>query len=39
VTVFDKVPQGELPFGDVGVVAHWSKGRFDNWSVKDAPLR
>jgi hypothetical protein len=39
VTVFDKVPQGELPFGDVGVVAHWSKGRFDNWSVRDAPPR
>lgn len=39
VTVFDKVPQGELSFGDVGVIAQWSKGRFDNWSIRDAPLR
>jgi hypothetical protein len=39
VKVFDRVPQGELPFGDVGVVAHWTKGRFDNWSVRDAPPR
>jgi hypothetical protein len=38
VTVFDKVPQGELPFGDVGVVSHWSKARFDNLTVSD-PVR
>jgi hypothetical protein len=38
-TVFDRVPQGELPFGDVGVVSHWSKARFDNLTVTDAPLR
>src|SRR6201999_337648 len=23
------IPQGELPFGAVGVVSHWSKARFD----------
>jgi hypothetical protein len=39
VTIFDRVPQSELPYGDVGVVTHWSKGRFDNLSVTDAPLR
>jgi hypothetical protein len=38
-TVFDRIPQGELPFGDVGVVSHWSRARFDNLSVSDAPLR
>lgn len=38
-TVFDRVPQGELPFGDVGVVSHWSKARFDNLTVTDAPVR
>jgi hypothetical protein len=37
--VFDRVPQGELPAGDVGVVSHWSKARFDNLTVTDAPLR
>jgi hypothetical protein len=38
-TIFDRVPQSELPYGDVGVVTHWSTGRFDNLSVTDAPLR
>jgi hypothetical protein len=38
VTVFDKIPQGELPFGAVGVVSHWSKARFDNLTVTD-PIR
>jgi hypothetical protein len=35
--VFVRVPQGELPFGDVGVVSHWSKARFDNLTVADPP--
>jgi hypothetical protein len=39
VTIFDRVPQGELSFGDVGVVTHRAKGRFDNLSVTDAPRR
>jgi hypothetical protein len=38
-TVFDRVPQGELPAGDVGVVSHWSRARFDNLTVTDAPIR
>lgn len=38
-TVFDRVPQGELPAGDLGVVSHWSRARFDNLTVTDAPLR
>lgn len=39
VTIFDQVPQNDLPFGDVGVVTHWAKGRFDDLSVTDAPRR
>ena len=39
VTVFDRVPQTELSYGDVGVITHWAKGRFDNLSVTDAPRR
>jgi hypothetical protein len=39
VTIFDRVPQGELSFGDVGVISHWAKSRFDNLSVVDAPRR
>lgn len=38
-TVIDRVPQGELPAGDVGVVSHWSRARFDNLTVTDAPIR
>lgn len=38
-TIFDRVPQTELPFGEVGVVTHWAKGWFDNLSVADAPQR
>jgi hypothetical protein len=38
-TVFNKVPQSELSFGDVGVVIHWAKAWFDNLSVADAPPR
>jgi hypothetical protein len=37
-TIFDKVPQGELGHGEVGVVTHWSKARFDNLSI-ESPLR
>jgi hypothetical protein len=39
VTIFDRVEQGELSYGDVGVVANWSKARFDNLLVTDAPRR
>jgi hypothetical protein len=37
--LFDKVPQAELGHGDVGIVTHWAKGRFDDLSVRDAPGR
>jgi hypothetical protein len=35
VTLFDKVPQAELGHGDVGVIAHWSKARFDDLEVRE----
>jgi hypothetical protein len=38
-TIFNKVPQSELSFGEVGVVTHWAKAWFDNLSVADAPPR
>ena len=38
-TIFNKVPQSELSFGEVGVVSHWAKAWFDNLSVADAPPR
>jgi hypothetical protein len=38
-TIFNNVQQGELGTGKVGVVTHWSKGRFDNVAVRDDPLR
>jgi hypothetical protein len=38
-TIFNNVQQGELGAGKVGVVTHWSKGRFDNVVVRDNPLR
>jgi hypothetical protein len=38
-TIFDNVQQGELGAGNVGVVTHWSKGRFDNVVVRDDPVR
>lgn len=38
-TIFNAVPQSELPFGEVGVVTHWAKARFDDLSVSDAPRR
>jgi hypothetical protein len=37
-TIFDKVPQGDLGHGAVGVVTHWSKARFDDLSI-ESPLR
>lgn len=39
LTVFDRVPQGQLSYGDVGVVTHWAPGRFDNLTVTDLPAR
>jgi hypothetical protein len=35
VTIFNRVPQGELGHGRAGVVTHWTKGRFDDLSVAD----
>lgn len=34
-TLFNKVPQAELGHGDVGVIAHWSKARFDDLEVRE----
>jgi hypothetical protein len=34
VTIAHDVPQADLPTGRLGVVAHWSPGRFDNLSVE-----
>lgn len=38
-TIFDKVPQVQPSNGDVGVIAHWAKARFDNLTITDRPLR
>ena len=38
-TLFDNVSQGELGAGDVGVVTHWSRGRFDDLNVEDFVIR
>ena len=32
VTLFNRVPQAQLPVGQLGVVTHWSQGRFDDLS-------
>lgn len=33
--LFHNVPQAELGHGDVGVIAHWSKARFDDLEVRE----
>jgi hypothetical protein len=38
-TIFDDVTQGELGAGDVGVVTHWSQGRFDDLTVEEFVIR
>jgi hypothetical protein len=38
-TIFDRVAQAQLGTGKVGVVTHWSKGRFDDVIVRDDPPR
>lgn len=38
-TRIQNVPQGELPGGYAGAVTHWSKGRFDDLSAVQHPLR
>jgi hypothetical protein len=37
--LFTDVSQGELGKGDVGVVTHWSHGRFDDLRVEDFVIR
>jgi hypothetical protein len=37
--LFDDVSQGELGAGDVGVVTHWSRGRFDDLTVEEFVIR
>jgi hypothetical protein len=32
VTLFNPVPQAQLPGGQLGVVTHWSLARFDDFS-------
>jgi hypothetical protein len=34
-TIFDNVPQAHLPEGHLGVVTHWTPGRFDDLSVNE----
>ncbi|HEY7638798.1 MAG TPA: hypothetical protein VH814_03655 [Steroidobacteraceae bacterium] len=38
-TLFDDLTQGELGTGDVGVVTHWSRGRFDDLNVEEYVIR
>jgi hypothetical protein len=39
-TIFDKVPQTPPSWkGDVGVISHWSKAKFDDLTITDRPLR
>lgn len=37
VTLFNHVPQGQLPSGSFGLVTHWAKARFDNLSLSPLP--
>jgi hypothetical protein len=37
--IFDDVTQGDLGAGDVGVVTHWARGRFDDLSVEEFVIR
>lgn len=37
VTLFDRVPQAQLPEGRLGVVTHWSLARFDDLSFTQNP--
>lgn len=37
--LFDAVNQGELGAGDVGVITHWSRGRFDDLNVEEFVIR
>jgi len=32
-TLFDRVPQAQLPIGQLGMVTHWAQARFDNASL------
>ena len=38
-TVLQSLPQGELRGGSVGVITHWSRGRFDNVTVESSVAR
>lgn len=37
--LFEDVSQGELGAGDVGVITHWSRGRFDDLTVEEFVIR
>jgi hypothetical protein len=37
--LFSEVMQGELGAGDIGVVTHWSRGRFDDLNVQEFVVR
>ena len=39
VTIIRDVPQGELHGGRIGVVTHWSQGRFDDVSLRPYVVR
>jgi hypothetical protein len=38
-TVVQRRPQGELRGGDIGVVTHWARGRFDNVTLSPRVAR
>jgi hypothetical protein len=37
-TVLENEPQGDLPGGSIGLVTHWTRGRFDDVSVTERVL-
>jgi hypothetical protein len=37
--LFSPTTQGELGAGDIGVVTHWARGRFDNLNVEEYVVR
>jgi hypothetical protein len=37
--IFDSVSQGQLGAGDVGVITHWARGRFDDLTVEEFVIR
>jgi hypothetical protein len=34
-TIWQRLPQGDLSGGSIGAITHWSRGRFDNLSLRE----